>query len=100
LLPCACGSCCSNGTVSLADPTVKRVRINGSERTAYPENWIPRFVDAYRIQNQKWVDAIAKGDISEGASTSWDGFVATFVAEQVLVALETRKRVEIKLPNG
>ncbi|QFY63517.1 gfo/Idh/MocA family oxidoreductase (plasmid) [Rhizobium grahamii] len=89
---------CSNGTVSLAEPTTQRLRINGSEQTSYPQNWIPRFADAYRIQNQKWVAAIANGTVAEGAATSWDGFAATFIAEQVLVALETRQRVEIKLP--
>jgi myo-inositol 2-dehydrogenase/D-chiro-inositol 1-dehydrogenase len=89
---------CSNGTVSLAEPTTKRLRVNGGEQTSYPQNWIPRFADAYRIQNQQWVTAIANGSIAEGAATSRDGFAATFIAEQVLVALETRQRVEIKLP--
>lgn len=89
---------CSNGTVSLAEPTAKRVRVNGAEQTAFPQNWIPRFADAYRIQNQKWVTAIANGNIAEGAAASWDGFAATFIAEQVLLALETRQRVEINLP--
>ncbi|WP_283195127.1 Gfo/Idh/MocA family oxidoreductase [Rhizobium sp. AN80A] len=89
---------CSNGTVSLAEPTAKRLRVNGGEQTSYPQNWIPRSADAYRIQNQKWITAIANGNIAEGAATSWDGFAATFIAEQVLVALETRQRVEINLP--
>jgi myo-inositol 2-dehydrogenase/D-chiro-inositol 1-dehydrogenase len=89
---------CSGGTISLAEPTLSRSRVNGTESSSYPSNWIPRFSDAYRIQNQAWVNAIAKGDIAAGASTAWDGFVATFVAERVVEALHSRQRVEIRLP--
>ena len=88
---------CSNGTIALAQPALTRSRREGSERAEFPANWIPRFTDAYRLQDQAWVDAIANGR-PVGAS-AWDGLVATCLSEQIVHALETGETTSLKLPR-
>ena len=88
---------CSKGTIALAQPALTRSRHSGSEHADFPANWIPRFADAYRIQNQAWVDAIANGG-RRGAS-AWDGLVATCLSEQIVGALETGQTTLLKLPR-
>lgn len=89
---------CAEGTVAMAEPALTVRRHEGAARSAYPVNWVPRFADAYRIQSQAWVDAIAAGGVAAEAATAWDGYLATLIAEQVVDALKTRRRTEITLP--
>ena len=45
---------------------------------AFPRDWRPRFAEAYRLQNQAWVRAIATGAFaSDGASGFWRRVVTT-----------------------
>lgn len=89
---------CAHGTVSLTSQALTRTRHDGAERGHFPPNWIPRFRDAYRIQDQAWVDGIRNAALPEGGSTAWDGLVATSLAEQVVAAMATRQRTELVLP--
>ena len=74
------------GTVALAPPDAhlrnQRRRPAGH---SYPENWVPRFADAYRLQLAAWVRAVEAG-ATVGAS-AWDGYVASAIAEQIVGAL-------------
>jgi myo-inositol 2-dehydrogenase/D-chiro-inositol 1-dehydrogenase len=73
------------GTVALAPSSLttrNKDRIGGS---AYPDNWIPRFADAYRRQLTDWIGAVTTG-IPVGAS-AWDGYVASATAEQIAAGL-------------
>jgi myo-inositol 2-dehydrogenase/D-chiro-inositol 1-dehydrogenase len=73
------------GTVALALPSLtirNRDRIGG---VSYPDNWIPRFADAYRRQLTDWIGAVATGT-PVGAS-AWDGYIASSIAEQIAAAL-------------
>jgi myo-inositol 2-dehydrogenase/D-chiro-inositol 1-dehydrogenase len=91
---------CSDGSISLAHPGLTKIRQSGANTQAYAPNWIPRFRNAYRIQAQKWVESLSKGDIAKSAASSMDGLAATFVAEHVVKALETRQRVVFQVPTG
>ena len=82
------------GTVALAPPALtlrNKDRIGG---VSYPDNWIPRFADAYRRQLTDWIGAMATG-IPVGAS-AWDGYVASAIAEQVGTALGESTGVTLK----
>lgn len=89
---------CAKGTVSMAHQGLTRTRLNGAEAGYFPLNWIPRFRDAYRIQNQAWIDGIRSGVLPADRSTAWDGLVATCLAEQIVEALATRQRTRLELP--
>jgi myo-inositol 2-dehydrogenase / D-chiro-inositol 1-dehydrogenase len=74
-----------SGSVALAPPTLTMRNRNGAGGHSYPENWIPRFAEAYRLQLTAWIRAMSTG-VPAGAS-AWDGYVASAVAEQLVGAL-------------
>lgn len=90
---------CSEGSMTLPQPGTLRIRGAGIEKEKIPQNWIPRFRDAYRLQNQAWVDAIFHGGLPPGASSTWDGLVATFLAEQIVRAMASGTRTPLELPR-
>jgi hypothetical protein len=74
------------GTVALAPSSLtlrNKDRIGG---LSYPDNWIPRFADAYRRQLTDWTSAVTTGT-PVGAS-AWDGYVASAIAEQIAAGLD------------
>jgi myo-inositol 2-dehydrogenase/D-chiro-inositol 1-dehydrogenase len=86
---------CEKGTVSLAAPGRTEVSLDLAHGSAYPADWRPRFADAYRLQNQAWIQAIIGGQGS-GAS-AWDGYAAAAVAEAGLQSLAENRSVAISL---
>jgi myo-inositol 2-dehydrogenase/D-chiro-inositol 1-dehydrogenase len=86
---------CEKGTVSLGAPGRTEVSLDLAHGSAYPADWRPRFADAYRLQNQAWIQAIAGGN-SAGAS-AWDGYAAAAVAEAGLQSLAENRSVAISL---
>jgi myo-inositol 2-dehydrogenase / D-chiro-inositol 1-dehydrogenase len=76
-----------DGTVEMAAPTATMTNRSGHHGHVWPENWVPRFRDAYRNQMNAWVRSVRTGK-PVGAS-AWDGYVATAIAEQVVTALQT-----------
>jgi myo-inositol 2-dehydrogenase / D-chiro-inositol 1-dehydrogenase len=81
------------GSVSLRSPVYSEINLNLCQRTRYPEDWRPRFAEAYRRQNQAWIRSIKTG-VPAGAS-AWDGYAATLVAEAGLAALVQGSTVTI-----
>jgi myo-inositol 2-dehydrogenase / D-chiro-inositol 1-dehydrogenase len=67
------------GSVFLRSPINSEILVNLQAITTYPEDWRPRFAEAYRAQNSAWLKSIAAGK-PVGAS-AWDGYAATLVAE-------------------
>lgn len=76
-----------DGTVEMSAPTATLTNHARHHGHGWPENWVPRFRDAYRIQMNAWVRSVRTGQ-PVGAS-AWDGYVATAIAEQVVTALQT-----------
>jgi len=83
------------GTVSLQPRSDTLVRRNGMEGILHGDDWRGRFADAYRIELQAWVDAIAIGGAA-GAS-AWDGYAATAIADASLEALRTGQPADVTL---
>ncbi len=83
------------GTVQMAQPSATVTNSGLHHGHEWPENWVPRFRDAYRVQMTAWVRSVATG-IPAGAS-AWDGYVATAVAEQVVTALQTGTKAKLFL---
>lgn len=73
------------GTVSLAPASLTLLNRDKAGGHSYPDNWVPRFEEAYRRQMTEWVGAVRTG-ASVGAS-AWDGYLASAIAEQVAEAL-------------
>jgi myo-inositol 2-dehydrogenase/D-chiro-inositol 1-dehydrogenase len=84
-----------SGTVQMSQPAVTLTNSALHHGHGYPENWVPRFRDAYRVQMSAWVRSVATGK-PVGAS-AWDGYVATAIAEQVVTALQTEGKAKLFL---
>lgn len=87
-----------DGTVSLADSGPVTVRVGGSYSGRVPIDWRERFIRAYDIEIQEWVDGVAAGAPASGPS-SWDGYAAQVVADAGLAALASGDRIEVSLPG-
>jgi myo-inositol 2-dehydrogenase/D-chiro-inositol 1-dehydrogenase len=83
------------GTVQMAQPSVTLTNSGLHHGHEWPENWVPRFRDAYRVQMTAWVRSVATG--SPTGASAWDGYVATAVAEQVVTALQTGAKAKLFL---
>jgi myo-inositol 2-dehydrogenase/D-chiro-inositol 1-dehydrogenase len=83
------------GTVQLAETASVIVKRDGRFGGRVPVDWRERFVRAYDIELQEWIDAASKGR-STGPS-SWDGYAAIAVCDAALEALNTGQRVEVSL---
>jgi myo-inositol 2-dehydrogenase/D-chiro-inositol 1-dehydrogenase len=83
------------GTVQMAQPSATLTNSGLHHGHEWPENWVPRFRDAYRVQMTAWVKSVATG--SPAGASAWDGYVATAVAEQVVTALETGTKAKLFL---
>ena len=88
---------CEKGTISLCPPLTAEMNLALAQSTAFPEDWRPRFTDAYRLQNQAWIKAIEKGQPTTEGASAWDGYAAGVVAEAGLASLAEGRGVEVKL---
>ena len=87
---------CEKGTVSLQPRSDTVLRHGGREGVLHGDDWRGRFADAYRIELQAWIDAIAGGGALVGAS-AWDGYAATAIATTCLDALRTGEPADVRL---
>lgn len=84
------------GTVEMAAPTRVLTSLAATQSFGFPPNWVPRFAEAYRLQMQAWVDALAQGQCV-GAS-AWDGFITTSIAEQIVAGMDGTGRIQLAFP--
>ena len=85
-----------DGTVSLADSNPVVVRRDGAFSGRVPGDWRERFLRAYDIELQAWVDAVASGAGATGP-TSWDGYAAAVVSDAAVEALRSGSRTELSM---
>jgi myo-inositol 2-dehydrogenase / D-chiro-inositol 1-dehydrogenase len=88
---------CENGTVALADTSEVTVRTANRHGGRVPLDWRDRFIRAYDIELQEWLDAVAAGT-STGPS-AWDGYAAAAVTDAALEALRTGQRAAVTMPE-
>ena len=85
-----------DGTVALADTNPVVVRREGGFAGAVPAGWRERFVRAYDVELQAWVDALAAG-LGATGPTSWDGYAAAVASDAAVAALRTGETVDFRL---
>lgn len=83
------------GSVSLRAPVHSETSVNLMSSLSYPEDWRPRFAEAYRLQNRAWIKSI-ETDVPAGAS-AWDGYAATLIAEAGVASLQSGTTVSVTL---
>ena len=86
---------CEKGTVELQPRSDTLLRHGGREGIVHGDDWRGRFADAYRIELQAWIDAIAAG--GHAGASAWDGYAATATADAGIAALQSGSPVEFTL---
>lgn len=75
------------GTVRLPDPNAVILRYECQRSYKIYEDWSQRFIEAYDIEFQEWVNSVKRGRI-EGPS-SWDGYIACVTADALIKSRNT-----------
>ena len=84
------------GTAALAETGQVVVRTNNSVGVRVPEDWRERFIAAYDVEFQEWINEVAAGRELTGPS-AWDGYAAQVVCDAGVEALYSGDRVAIEL---
>jgi myo-inositol 2-dehydrogenase/D-chiro-inositol 1-dehydrogenase len=90
-----CEVVAESGTVSLADGGEIVLTSSGLRSRPVPVDWRERFVRAYDIELQEWVEAVSSGEPS--GPNSWDGYAAAAVVAGCLEALRSGQRSTVQL---
>jgi myo-inositol 2-dehydrogenase/D-chiro-inositol 1-dehydrogenase len=82
-----------NGTVALSESAGAVVKRDGLYSGRVPADWRERFVRAYDVELQDWIDAVAAGGFT--GPSAWDGYAAAVVSDSCLEALRTGTRTVV-----
>jgi myo-inositol 2-dehydrogenase/D-chiro-inositol 1-dehydrogenase len=84
-----------SGTVELAESSYVIVKREGRYSGRVPSDWRERFIRAYDVEFQEWINAVTAGR-STGPS-SWDGYAATVVTDAGIEAMRTGQRATVTM---
>lgn len=84
-----------DGTAALGDLSPLVVRREGGFTGRVPADWRERFVRAYDVELQEWIDAVAAGQTI--GPSSWDGYAAAVVSDAALEAMHAGNRTTVQL---
>jgi len=83
------------GTAALGESSPVTVRKNGVYSGRVPEDWRERFISAYDVEFQEWIDGIRDGG-THGPS-SWDGYAAAVVSDAAVESIKSGVRTTVAL---
>ena len=86
---------CENGAVALGESSPVTIRRDNSVIGRVPEDWRERFISAYDVEFQEWVDAVRTG--GEFGPSAWDGYAAAAVSDAALEAKRSGARTTVQL---
>jgi len=86
----------TDGIIKLPENASINFRKNATLGTNILMDWKDRFIEAYDIELQDFIDAIKKTGAPTGP-TSWDGYVAAITADAAVRAQESGKKEIINL---
>ncbi len=82
-----CEVVCENGVLRMPEPSNLLIRADAKRYTALETDWVLRFVEAYDVELQEWVEDMHAG-ILRGPS-AWDGYVAAVTADALMAAQQS-----------
>ncbi|MGS0687517.1 Gfo/Idh/MocA family oxidoreductase [Nakamurella sp. GG22] len=83
------------GTAALGESNPITVRKNGVYYGRVPEDWRERFISAYDVEFQEWIDGVRDG--STLGPSSWDGYAAAVVSDAAVESIKTGARTTVQL---
>ena len=90
-----CEVCCEDAILNLPQPENIEVCANAFRGHAIHSDWSTRFVDAYNVEIQEWIDATKEGRVD--GPTAWDGYVGQVTAKAASKARDTQTVVKIEM---
>ncbi|CEI82137.1 Gfo/Idh/MocA family protein [Oceanobacillus oncorhynchi] len=85
------------GIANLPEPASVVVRKDAKLSSDILTDWKPRFIDAYDVEIQEWIDATLKGEMN--GPSAWDGYVVSVTVDACLEAKNSEKIIPIDLPE-
>ncbi len=82
-----CEVVCEEGTLNLPEPANAMIRTSASRVTPICSDWSQRFVDAYNVEFQEWINATLAGRVD--GPNSWDGYIGQLTAKAASQARDT-----------
>lgn len=89
-----CEICCEDGILDLPQPSDVTVLTNGASVAPVAKDWSDRFMAAYDVELQEWINASREGRVD--GPTAWDGYVGSVTATAALAAGEAQGVVVIE----
>lgn len=86
------------GTVNLPDPSYPPIRKEAMKGTQLCTDWSVRFIEAYDIELQEWIDNTLAGIVK--GPNSWDGYLAAVTADSLIQSRnEGGKEIVLNTPD-
>lgn len=89
-----CEVVCEEGTLTLPEPANVMKRIDAARVTPICSDWSERFVDAYNIEFQEWINACREGRVD--GPTAWDGYLGQVTAAAASKARDAQSIMPIE----
>lgn len=89
-----CQIVCENGVIDLPKPSFPTYRKAGGMTTPIEQSWKNRFIQAYDVEIQDWIDATRKGEVH--GPDAWDGLIANLTADALVASQKNGEIVPIQ----
>ncbi|GHU35143.1 inositol 2-dehydrogenase/D-chiro-inositol 3-dehydrogenase [Clostridia bacterium] len=88
-----CEIVCEDAIIKLPEPSFPTIRKDAMLTQQLETDWKLRFIEAYDIEMQDWIDSTLKGEVN--GPTAWDGYVASVTADALVQSQKTGEVVKI-----
>ena len=85
------------GIAKLPEPSQVQLRSEAKLSNAILMDWKDRFIGAYDVELQAFIDAVRAGSV--GGPSAWDGFAAAVAADACIEAQQSGAIVKVELPE-
>ncbi|MGC4018093.1 MAG: Gfo/Idh/MocA family oxidoreductase [Muricomes sp.] len=89
-----CEVCCEDAILNLPKPATIEVLENAFRGNSVDKDWSTRFVDAYNVELQEWINSCKAGRVD--GPNAWDGYVGQVTAKAASMARDTQTVVNIE----
>ncbi|NBF05011.1 Gfo/Idh/MocA family oxidoreductase [Pseudomonas sp. Fl5BN2] len=86
-----------SGIARLPEPSQVQLRSEATLSTAILMDWKDRFIAAYDVELQAFIDGVRAGQV--GGPSAWDGFAAAVAADACIQAQQSGAIVPVSLPE-
>jgi myo-inositol 2-dehydrogenase/D-chiro-inositol 1-dehydrogenase len=82
-----CEVVCEKASIKMPEPLFPTIRMDANRSVALETSWKRRFIEAYDVELQDWINATKEGK-AVGPS-AWDGYLVAVTSDALVKAQET-----------